>query len=863
MSPPSFEEIAGLGFERVIASAPVSIVVVDTSGQVIYSNERARDLTAGLGREMPTDLDQAIDIFHADGRRYEHHEWPALRSITSGEEIVDEEFFYAAPDGGPLWVRCSSSPVRDVDGEIVAAVLAQTDVTERKREEARLALLARLLDNTKDAIIAFDVDWRVTAWNKVGTSMWEAVPHLVGTTIEPELRRAVREQRPVTFETYSPRTHEWQEIRAYPSKDGGLLVFGHDITERKAAEEQLHYHASLLENVEDGVIATDAEDFRVTAWNTGAERLYGFSAEEVLGQPARHTASFPGDEARLKLERELLETGRTRIEFTARRKDGSWVEVELIAVAVKDEHGQTGGYLGIHRDISDRKRAERELNEAHRQTETILRTMGDAFSVLDSEWRYVYINQRGLERIEELEGEAITLEEIVGKNIWERFAQLVGATADREFHRAVDEQRPVWFETVSPGTREWVEVRAFPSEDGGLSIYSRDISDRKRAEEQLERRAAQQAAVAELGLRALEHVGLRSLMDAAVALVCRTLGVEYAKVDELLPGGDRLLVRAGAGWRDGVVGNCVIPTGRGSPAGYALLAGEPLIVEDMTADTPFEVPSVLRDHGVMSDITVVIDPGGQPFGTLVAASTQQRTFSEDDVSFVQSVANVLATAIERAQSEERLQSAQEAERSRIARALHDEALSSLADALALAVAARRASPESAPSNQLVAVLQRVGQQLRGAIYDLRLEKELQAPFPGLLEQLVAMHRALGVDCEIELEMGPGTPTGSLGATGIEVVRIVGEALTNVHRHADARHARVRVWGADNKLWAEVSDDGRGFDPSAPRPPRHHGLTGMRERAQQVGGHLEIDSAPGVGTTVRLEAILPNGSSGAS
>ena len=214
-------------------------------------------------------------------------------------------------------------------------------------------------------------------------------------------------------------------------------------------------------------------------------------------------------------------------------------------------------------------------------------------------------------------------------------------------------------------------------------------------------------------------------------------------------------VRAGAGWRNGVVGNCVIPTGRGSPAGYALLAGEPLIVEDMTADTPFEVPSVLRDHGVMSDITVVIDPSGQPFGTLVAASGERRSFSEDDVSFVQSVANVLAIAIARARSEERLQSAQETERSRIARALHDEALSSLADALALAVAARRASPESAPSSRLVAVLRRVGQQLRGAIYDLSLdlEKELQAPFPGLLEQLVAVHRARGVDCEIELENG--------------------------------------------------------------------------------------------------------------
>jgi PAS domain S-box-containing protein len=474
MSPLSSEEIAGLGFERVIASAPVSIVVVDSSGQVIYSNERARDLTAGLGRGMPTELDRAIDIFHADGRRYRRHEWPVLRSITSGEEIVDEEFFYAARDGGPLWVRCSSSPVRDGDGEIVAAVLAQTDVSERKREEARLAYLAGVLDNTEEAIIAFDVDWRVTAWNKgaqrmygwaadealgrelrtlmpvamggeqhaavrreiaqrgrwrgevtvgrrdgsvfsvesinvairdadgkstgylaihrdvtdrkraeealrdaqrrsatilgritdsfcavdsewrytyvnqraleriqeldgkpvtltglLGTSVWEALPHLVGTTAEHELRRAVRAQRSVTFETYSPRTHEWLEVHAYPSEDGGLSVYARDITGRKATEEQLRYHASLLENVEDGVIATDAEHLRVIAWNAGAERLYGFSAEEVLGQPARQIASFPGDEGRLKLERELLETGRTRVEFTARRKDGSLVEVEL------------------------------------------------------------------------------------------------------------------------------------------------------------------------------------------------------------------------------------------------------------------------------------------------------------------------------------------------------------------------------------------------------------------------------------------------------------------------------------------------------------------------------------------------------
>src|SRR4051812_39693834 len=79
---------------------------------MIHSNERARALTAELGYEMPVDLDRAIDIFHADGRRYEHHQWPAVRSLTTGEEIV-EEFFYAVPEDERLWMRCRSAPVRD------------------------------------------------------------------------------------------------------------------------------------------------------------------------------------------------------------------------------------------------------------------------------------------------------------------------------------------------------------------------------------------------------------------------------------------------------------------------------------------------------------------------------------------------------------------------------------------------------------------------------------------------------------------------------------------------------------------------------------------------------------------------------
>jgi signal transduction histidine kinase len=272
------------------------------------------------------------------------------------------------------------------------------------------------------------------------------------------------------------------------------------------------------------------------------------------------------------------------------------------------------------------------------------------------------------------------------------------------------------------------------------------------------------------------------------------------------------------------------------------------------------VPTILRDHAVMSDITVVIHPQDTPFGALAAMSKDRRSFSDDDVGFVQAVANVLATAVERVKAEQRLEAAREAERDRIARALHDDALQGLADAIALAAMADRTTLESGLAGRLLPILRRTGEQLRSAIYDLRLESEEHTPFVELLERLVDTHRAM-VEYEIQLQVEDGVPTGSLGVAGIEVLRILGEALTNARRHAEATRLRVRVGGANGRLWVEVSDDGRGFVSAIPASAAHHGIRGMRERAEVLNGRLEIHSAPGRGTRVRLDAPLANGTTG--
>jgi PAS domain S-box-containing protein len=134
-------------------------------------------------------------------------------------------------------------------------------------------------------------------------------------------------------------------------------------------------------------------------------------------------------------------------------------------------------------------------------------------------------------------------------------------------------------------------------------------------------------------------------------MVVETLGVELCKVLELQPGGERLLLRAGVGWQEGAVGRALVGAGKDSQAGYTLLSEEPVIVTDLRHETRFSGPSLLHAHGVVSGLSVIIPAASEPFGVLGAHTREPRTFTHDDTRFLQSVANLLATAIGRLKAE--------------------------------------------------------------------------------------------------------------------------------------------------------------------------------------------------------------------
>jgi PAS domain S-box-containing protein len=182
-----------------------------------------------------------------------------------------------------------------------------------------------------------------------------------------------------------------------------------------------------------------------------------------------------------------------------------------------------------------------------------------------------------------------------------------------------------------------------------------EIFERKRIQEAMQASARQQEAVAAIGEHALTAATFASLYNAVCERVTRTLGVEFCKILELQPDGQALVLRAGVGWKDGLVGHATFELGTRSQAGYTLATNAAVIVEDLPSETRFNDPTLLRDHGVVSGMSVIIPGSGRSFGVLGAHSSSRRKFQGEDIHFLESVAHILSAAIERRKSETTIQ----------------------------------------------------------------------------------------------------------------------------------------------------------------------------------------------------------------
>ncbi len=168
-----------------------------------------------------------------------------------------------------------------------------------------------------------------------------------------------------------------------------------------------------------------------------------------------------------------------------------------------------------------------------------------------------------------------------------------------------------------------------------------NISESKQMKEKLKTFAQLQATVAELGQYALTQPAIDDFLDKVVNEVASALDVELCKVLEFLPGGEELLLRAGVGWKKGLVGKATVDTGDNSQAGYTLKSKTPIIVDDLRIEKRFSGPALLHNHSVISGLSVIIGSLEKPFGVLGVHTTHHQQFTKDDVNFMLAIANLI------------------------------------------------------------------------------------------------------------------------------------------------------------------------------------------------------------------------------
>ncbi len=323
-----------------------------------------------------------------------------------------------------------------------------------------------------------------------------------------------------------------------------------------------------------------------------------------------------------------------------------------------------------------------------------------------------------------------------------------------------------------------------------------------------------------------------------------------------------LAVRPGAGDADETLARQVgmrLPLSRAPVLWEALGSGDPVSIADVQGDEPLAV--AYREEvgafigGAVSQFRswmgVPLMMKGEVAGVMTVTRAEPGAYGTTHAALGKAIASQVAIAIENAQLFEQAQRAASLEeRQRLARELHDsvsQALYGITLGAGTARARLRESPEAAvePIEYVQSLAQAGLAEMRALIFELRPESlETEGLVAAIEKQGASISARHNVAFELHAAEEPDCALASKEA----LYRIAQEALHNIVKHAGAASVRVRLERVDGALVLSVSDDGRGFDATAPFPG-HVGLHSMKERAQKLGGTLTIESAPGNGTTV--------------
>jgi PAS domain S-box-containing protein len=373
-------------FRVTLASIADAVITTDVHGRVAFMNPAAEALTKWTSRDaIGQDLPTIFNIINGQTRKPPPN--PVVRVLTDQIPVaLTKDTILIDREGGEIVIEDSASPMKDAASRITGVIIVFRDVTERRKIEQGLErseqLLADFFENAAVGLHWVGPDGTILRANRtelemLGYSREEYVGHNIaefhvdGPVIEDILRKLTCGD---CLQNYEARLRckngsiKHVLISSNAFFEGGRFVhtrcFTRDITEQKEAREIRDRLAAVVDSSDDAIISKTLDGI-ITTWNKGAEEIFGYRAEEVIGKPV--TILIPAD--RINEEPQILKRLRQgekvdHYETIRRRKDGTLLNISLTVSPICDANGRIVGASKIARDITQRVRAESALREA-------------------------------------------------------------------------------------------------------------------------------------------------------------------------------------------------------------------------------------------------------------------------------------------------------------------------------------------------------------------------------------------------------------------------------------------------------------------------------------------------------------------
>jgi len=607
-----------------------------------------------------------------------------------------------------------------------------------------------------------------------------------------------------------------------------IVAMVEDISEKKTAEETRFRHAAIVESSEDAIISKNL-DAVIVSWNAGAQRIFGYTKEEAVGQPI--TLLIPPelrDEENTILER-LRAGGRIEHYETVRvTKAGKKVDVSLSISSVKDSTGGIVGFTKIVRDITERKQAEDAVKESEQRFRLIADTAPVMIWMSGTDKLCTYFNKPWLDftgrSLEEELGngwaEGVHADDL--QNCLDTYTQFFDRREKFRMQYRLRRHDGEYCWILDIGVPRFNPDRSF----AGYIGIAVDVTERKEAEEALREfnRALEKQTVELQAREELLKIFVKNV-PAGVAMLDRDM--RYLQVSDRWCADYSVLDSSQMLGRSHYELFPDVPD-RWKEVHRRALAGETVRADEDRWD---------REGGttwVRWEVRPWLNLDGWPGGILIFA---------EDITRRKQMEEALSDM------SRKLIESQEQERARIGRELHDDINQRLA-MLAMELDQLQGDPSDVQSR-----VQKLREQTMEISSDVQaLSHELHSSkleYLGVVGGIKSWCKEFAARRRMDIDFKDDVSSVLPFEVGLCLFRVLQEALHNSTKHSGVKRIDVQLAENSNEVQLTVSDLGAGFDSEAAKQHGGLGLTSMRERVRLVGGTIEICSKPMGGTTVRV------------